>query len=319
MTSLPDSFIKVNYLLRPSKQVERKLLVELLHQLSTAVAGYDVRKYTYLGFGSVYYTDFVLFHKHLYIDKMICVEGSGIRKRMEFNRPFDFIKLHMSRFSDLLPQLARDRRYFMWLDYDTGITDEHLRDVAGAIQMLRPGSVFLVTVDAEPRIPEDLEDPALSKDELEQGAVERLYEQCGSLYPRKLKRRHFTPGALPQVLATIIRNQIRAATRNRGDVEFAQLVNFRYKDGAQMVSLGGVVDSPTRVSELRKSSVMRLWFVNDTKEPRGISVPQLTVREKLWLDQHLEETEPEFELEEEMLKNFHQYRRYYPSYHEALL
>ena len=31
MKRLPDSFIKVNYPLRPSKQVERKLLVELLH------------------------------------------------------------------------------------------------------------------------------------------------------------------------------------------------------------------------------------------------------------------------------------------------
>ena len=55
------SFDKVNYSLRPAKQVERKVLVELLHQVSTAMPGYDVRNYTYVGFGSVYYTDFILF------------------------------------------------------------------------------------------------------------------------------------------------------------------------------------------------------------------------------------------------------------------
>ena len=66
------SYEKFNYLLRPSKQVERKLFIEALHRLRAA--GYPIYEYTYLGLGSVFYADFILFHKYLYIDKMICAE-----------------------------------------------------------------------------------------------------------------------------------------------------------------------------------------------------------------------------------------------------
>ena len=58
-----DSFEKFNYLLRPSKQVERKLLIEAFHCMRAD--GYDVAKYTYLGFGSVFYADCLLLHKYL--------------------------------------------------------------------------------------------------------------------------------------------------------------------------------------------------------------------------------------------------------------
>ena len=316
MRPLPDSFIKVNYPFRPSKQVERKLLVELFHQLSTAVPGYDIREYTYVGFGSVYYTDFVLFHKYLYMDRMICVEGSDIPNRMEFNRPYDFIELRMARFREVIQEFQRDRPYLMWLDYDTGLTKEELRDVQNAIQVLPNGSIFLVTVDAEARLPHD---PLASQAQLRKRAVSRLREDCGNLYPERIELRHFTQDELPTVLATIIRNQIEGAAHSRGETEFAQLVNFRYKDGAQMVSLGGVVDSPERVAQLRESSVMGLQFVNDSEEPLPISVPHLTLREKLWLDQNAATVTTAFELEEGMLENFRAYRRYYPSYHEALL
>lgn len=316
MKPLPDSYIKVNYPLRPSKQVERKLLVELLHQLGTAVPGYDIREYTYIGFGSVYYTDFVLFHKYLYMDRMICVEGSDIPDRMQFNRPYEFIELRMARFKDVILELDKSRPYVMWLDYDTGLTGEELQDVQNAIQVLPNGSIFLVTVDAEPRVAHD---PLKSHARLRREAVRRLRDDCGDLYPERLELRHFTEEALPGVLATIIRNQIEAAALSRGEIDFTQLVNFRYKDGAQMVSLGGVVDSPERVAGVKGSSVTDLPFVNDTVEPLPISVPHLTLREKLWLDQNRDTIASAFELEEGMLENFLAYRRYYPSYYEALL
>ncbi len=85
------SYEKFNYLLRPSKQVERKLFIEALHHLRTA--GYPVYDYTYLGLGSVFYADFVLFHKYLYIDRMVCAEKDEIAPRMKFNKPFGFVKL----------------------------------------------------------------------------------------------------------------------------------------------------------------------------------------------------------------------------------
>ena len=81
------SFTRFNYLVRPSKQVERKLFIEAFHRL--AVGGFAWSDYIYVGLGSVYFADFILFHKYLYINRMICVEAESIPKRMRFNRPFD--------------------------------------------------------------------------------------------------------------------------------------------------------------------------------------------------------------------------------------
>ena len=43
------SYDKINYLLRPSKQVERKLFIEGLQRLSKA--DYYISEYTYAGLG----------------------------------------------------------------------------------------------------------------------------------------------------------------------------------------------------------------------------------------------------------------------------
>jgi len=63
----------------------------------------------------VYYADFILFHKYLYLDRMICVEGQPVPKRMAFNKPFDFIRLEMKRVAEIIPDLDRAVKYIAWL------------------------------------------------------------------------------------------------------------------------------------------------------------------------------------------------------------
>ena len=56
----------MNYLFRPAKNIERKMLCEALSRLSIIS---DVKHYQYVGFSSVYFADFSLFHKQLGIQK----------------------------------------------------------------------------------------------------------------------------------------------------------------------------------------------------------------------------------------------------------
>lgn len=72
MAQPSNSFKQFHYGLRPSKQIERKIMIEVFLRLSKE--GYNISDYTYLGFGSVYYVDFVMFHKYLFMEEMICVE-----------------------------------------------------------------------------------------------------------------------------------------------------------------------------------------------------------------------------------------------------
>lgn len=316
-----ESFEKFNYLLRPSKQVERKLFIEALQRM--VPLGYPIAEYAYVGLGSVYYADFMLFHKYLYIDDMYCVEASNIPKRMDFNRPFDFIKLRMQRVAEFLPEVERDRMYFVWLDYDTALTRDVIRDIEGFLHVLAPKSIFIVTVDAEPRLPEEPGYEDLTQNQRVEKWLAALDEDLGSYYGETIRRSVFSPVGLPRFLTSVLRSAIAQAMSERPSLRFLQLFNFRYADGAQMLSLGGLIDDPRSVETVRGSHLFKLGFVTDGPEPIEVSVPPLTVREKQWLDRRVvsESASPvlEFELQEQLLENFRRYYRHYPTYHETVV
>ena len=148
-----DSFNKFNYWLRPSKQVERKILIDKM--LGLAHCGYRISDYRYLGFGSIYYVDFIMFHKFLSIQSMDCVEHSTIPRRMRFNKPYKFIKLRLRPYAQFACKIRTRIPYLVWLDYDYPVTDNLLLDIDGTMQRLKRGSIFLVTVDGRARLPND--------------------------------------------------------------------------------------------------------------------------------------------------------------------
>lgn len=315
------SFEKFNYLLRPSKQVERKLFIEALHKLSTE--GFRFPEYTYLGFGSVYYADFILFHKYLYIDKMICVEAANIPKRMRFNIPFEFIQLYMKQVAEVIPELNRTEKYVVWLDYEEYLTSDILADTAGFLHVLAPGSVLIVTVDADPRLLDEREADEECRERQIQNLLATFKTELGKYYPGEIRRNVISRAGLPKFFASILRSQFEEELAKRPKIGFHQLFNFKYADGAQMLSLGGVVGDANDAERLANSGVFDLKFVTRGEEPIRISVPPLTVREKQWLEQNLSESlrtdDLDFELDQDLLDNFRTYYRHYPTYQETLV
>ncbi len=239
------SYNELNYLLRPSKQVERKLFIEAFGRL--ARAGYFAQDYTYLGLGSVYYADFLLFHKYLYIQKMICSEANqAITKRMEFNRPYDFIDLRMTAVSEVIAEIDRKKKHLAWLDYDYILDGGILADISSLVQALCPRSLLIVTVDAEPRLPDRTEDRKLSEKERLDKLHVLLQEQLAPFLPREIKRSELDSTGLPKLFAEVLQGHIpeKLADRSGEDLQFFQLFNFAYADGAQMFTFGGLIDVP---------------------------------------------------------------------------
>jgi len=64
---------KVNYVLRPAKNVERKMLCEAFQRLTNFAS---LREYRYIGFGSIFFSDFTLFHRNLGISDLIDIDWS---------------------------------------------------------------------------------------------------------------------------------------------------------------------------------------------------------------------------------------------------
>lgn len=323
MTQSKGSFTQINYLLRPSKQVERKLIIEALHRLK--VLGYDLPSYRYVGFGSIYYADFVLLHRYLYIDDLLCVERNrSIEKRMKFNCPYEFVDLHMGPVSEVFPSLERDRRHVIWLDYDVPLDASVLNDVESALTVLAPGSVLLITVTAQLG---EIERAATQQqlEERSKRLVEQYSEMVGRFVPGGVKPNMLNRKRLPQFFADILRAQFTETLQARRDhrLELLQFANYEYADGAKMITFGGLLDEPSNVKRIMKSNFTNGLYYANQPEPTPISLPQLTIREKYWLDQNLDQldgtAELPFELDEEAIRNYARYYRDYPVYHEALI
>jgi len=283
------SFEKINYLLRPSKQVERKLMLETMQKLSEM--GYFLHEYTYFGFGSIYYADFILFHKYLHITEMICAEINNIEKRMLFNKPYEFINLEMKSAGSIIPELNREKRHLVWLDYDYSLDVDILSDLRSCLHVLAPGSILIISLSSELRSLQRKIDINVSKkmkySEKCAWVIEYLNDLVGSYYGTEIKNSHLAQNNLPPVMAKSIRNFIRSCLSARENMTFYQLFNYLYSDGTQMLTIGGIIDNSDREEKFEESNIYSLFSVTKDEIPIQISVPPLTNREKLWLDQNV--------------------------------
>src|SRR4030042_687669 len=85
----------------------------------------------------------------------------------------------------------------------------------------------------------------------------KLYaDNFGKLLENPIKKSDLSRNSLPRLFSKAIRSQIETSiTKRADDVCFYQLFNFRYADGAQMLTLGGIIDIPTQTKQLEESGI----------------------------------------------------------------
>lgn len=80
------NFDPINYSLRPNKVIQRQVAFDGLAMFASAL---NLARAKYVGFGSIWFADFILAHKRLGISDMLSVEVDEITyKRAKFNAPF---------------------------------------------------------------------------------------------------------------------------------------------------------------------------------------------------------------------------------------
>ena len=315
MSTLTESYLKVQYDVRPAKQAERRMFVDALQILS--LEGFPIRDYQYTGMGSIYFVDFILFHKILGIERMLSVEASEhIEKRIKFNKPYKNIQVEVGRIGDFIPSLSRDLQHLLWLDYDCVVEGEILRDIAQAVTHLSVGSILLVTVDAEgPGPPED-------------GAAEwceYFKKEVGEYLPHSIKPTDFGKEKLPRLYADLIEKSISLGIRGIRDVEFLPLFHFVYKDSRLMLTIGGMIATGLQKRRVQQSKLKETRYYRKSfkSKPCKISVPSLTKKERMFLDNCMPCRNSwkinQFELSKEDLLAYREVYRFLPAYAEFLL
>lgn len=291
------SYDKIDYRLRPAKGVERKMLCELMRELS--VFG-PIKDYTYIGLGSIYFTDFSLIHKALGIISMHSIEKDEVvlhspimQNRFEFNKPFSCIDIHYGPASDHLPNMEWERKAIVWLDYDDPLLDEHLNDIQIVLQNALAGSLILISVNAQPTNPPREEDQEGNPIELipeKEYRYNSIVERLSPDYlPNNIKEMNLGTGDLIKVYHHALTKVVHSALSERNGNEpnpitAHQLINIRYKDNAEMITFGWLLIDESQQKAYKDASFSDLRFIATEVKPFKIEVPPLTPKEIAWLD-----------------------------------
>lgn len=312
---LSESYRTVHYELRPAKQVERRMLIDAFQILQEA--GFRIRRYKYFGMGSVYFVDYILLHKYLGIDSLLSVEASQkIRKRVLFNRPFGVVGVEHGTAGEYIPTLKPSDQHIVWLDYDRLLTKSHLEDVRQAAQHLSPGSILLVTFDAE--LPN--RHRATPKE-----TAKYYRDQAEAYIPMEMLDKEWERDVMPELIMNVTRQVIQEGVRFRAGLQFRELLFFQYADGRRMVTLGGMICSDTESKKIDASEVgaARYSRLNWDDGPFSITVPLLTKRERHFLDMAMpcdDSWEPgDFEMSPEDVQAYRDIYRFIPAYAELFL
>lgn len=316
---------KINYSLRPAKQIERKMLVESLRRLNEFQR---IEHYRYIGFGSFYFADFLLIHKSLGISDMLSIEREkSITERSIFNRPFKCVEMRFEESNSVLPTLKWDIPTIMWLDYDGKLESSVLTDVAFFCANASPGSVIIISVNMHP-----------GKFET---ALGELRENVGTAkVPVDVNDKDLRQSGTGTICRRIIINEILDTlnTRNGGiapgsRIQYQQLFNFHYADDAPMLTTGGLIYEVGQEEKVDKCGFKNLRFIRTGMEFKRsdegilqddaykIAVPNLTYRELRHLDAQL----PNGDIEKIVVpgipkadvEKYAEIYRYFPTYAET--
>lgn len=294
---MAGSWKRIDYRLRLAKNVERRMMSEALRRL-TPFGLLD--SYRYIGMGSMYFSDFSLFHKSLGVTEMVSIEDQNdltIRRRFKLNSPFCGIDVQFGHSSTCLSALNWHQRSIVWMDYDGSLDSSVLLDVDLLCAKLCTGSFLAISVNAASPKPANAETKAEDSEDLptpRKNIVEDLKDRLGAeSVPYDLKPSDLSGWGTAKVYKGILEERIRRAltTRNAAlspssHLHFKQVFNFHYDDGTRMLTLGGVIVEKSQLHVFDSCAFGQLPYCSYTDEPYLIEIPQLTFREMGELDRH---------------------------------
>lgn len=277
MSRLDPEPREIDYRIRPAKNVERKMLLEICSRLG---AIQDMATYRYVGMGSIYFVDFSLFHRAFGIESMISLEGrEGLMDRCVWNRPFDCIEVRSTSVEAALAELRSDVPTIMWLDYEDKLDAGILSQLAEACEVLAPRSMLIATVNASPDAPKTRVRNFRRRFGDRDSASVRRDEDLGRVKLRSLSYRYMRKAVEDAVKTRAVRDGI--AQR--------QLAHFTYKDGADMLTVAWLLHGSDEADVIDTCGFDNVPFVRRGDEAFDIAVPKLTYRERLALDRLLPE------------------------------
>jgi hypothetical protein len=289
---MAGSFRKIDYRLRPAKHVERLMLCDTFRRLRFAA----LERYQYVGMGSVYFSDFSLFHRALGIKSMKSMEDSDtptVQKRFEDNRPFSNIELLWGRSGAVLPRVDLERETILWLDYDGRLDLSVLNDLSSVVGRIGNGSFLTISVQCLPDQGKDIEGYDYSESDASPllSYIKHVFGK-DRIHP-KWKEADLVGWGTARLFWELLTNELRSTLVQRNGIgdqfEAEQVVHFHYSDGAYMLTIGWIFFTAPYRQLFDQGAFSELDFYRSGSEPFKIALPLLTLRELRHLERQLPE------------------------------
>lgn len=316
---MPGSDQKINYQVRPAKSIERKMLCDVIREIQLIRADGEMR---YIGLGAKYFTDFLLLHNEFGVTDMISIEAEKERQiRYEFNKPLKCIQMLYGTTNEVLPQIGSfdEKMNLIWLDYDNSFEESMLRDLETICRNIDVGSMFLISCNYS------------YKGEKPTEKMLSFRQSVGDFFDEKIEKNNYSSKRIPYVIKKLIDQRINEIIeiRNRLDqsnLEYLQLIFLKYKDGAPMMTIGGIlVDGTLKKKILKRKLFDKYSFMSCDERLFDIDIPKLTNKEIQLILKNLPISREEYDaqrnmfygIEYEEVCKFEKIYRYYPYYSEG--
>lgn len=325
---MSGSSTSVNYNVRPCKSIERRMMCEIISCLTPFKPLYE---YRYIGMGAKYFADFSLIHKEFGINRMYSMEinsEENNKKRFEFNKPFNCIKMVFGNSADILNSMQfewKGIKNIIWLDYDGGINANQLQDVETCVGKIDSGSMVFVSFNSnfgnkfKKASPKEKLDIFCSR--IDNETLVKL------LSPKDVSKERIYK-TINQMFRLVVQNKISERNgiiqEERDKFRSQQVAYFKYNDSATtMLTLGWIVYKKEDEECYKKCNFNKLDFYNDTDIPYDITVPNFTYKELTVLNRNMPDVEypikeAEFFAEDE-IEAYRKIYRYYPTIFETSL
>lgn len=312
------------YHLRQNKAIDRNLFCDLLKRIALYK---NISEYTYIGFGGPFLEDFRQIHSATRIGRMISLEiDDNVYSRQRFNLPISCIELRRQSCGDFLTDYDFPGNYVVWLDYtraaEVGI---QLAELETLVTNIPEDSIFKITLNAHAAC---LGSPNDGSD-LQNYRANRAAALLGPYGPANISADDVTARNYPRLLSKAIEAAAKRGVIGRPRCRVLPLTSFSYKDGQTMLTTTCIVlkkiDETPFITQTRLGS----WPFASLQwaEPAEISVPEMSFRERMFIESLLPETDSneirrrmEYYIGDtddeasEQLANFVKYYRMYPWY-----
>lgn len=312
------SFDAVNYSLRPSKTIQRAIVFDGVRVVRDALS---IDRQVYIGFGSVWFTDFVAAHRSLGIDDMISIEANDIGfRRAKFNAPYACVEVRHGLSSLVLPELRKDERlghrpWLLWLDYDSEFTETIASDLRWAVENAPSDSILLTTFNGRDDRYGHANDRA--------GYLRTLF---GGVVPDDLSKKSVKDDRMVETLCNLTLDFMASvAIGSSRPGGFVPAFKVPYTDTAPMVTVGGILPSAQNAAAARRMASQPEWSYLLSKI---VSAPHLTTKEAASMQTLLPRAGSMtrdlvqglgFDLEEHQIEAFETHYRRYPSFAQVVL